>query len=151
MTALTLLTVEARRLGRPIALDTVALIAYLEDRAPFASYLEPIVESFDVPVVFSAITLAEVLVLPARRGDHVMLERVRSAIAAMPAATVVPFDDAVAVEAALVRATTGLKLPDAAIIATAKVAGALAVVGNDREWRSRELGLSYVHLDDLVD
>jgi hypothetical protein len=43
-----------------------------------------------------------------------------------------------------------LKLPDAAIVATARVAGALALVGNDRAWRYKPLGIRYIHLDDVV-
>ncbi len=55
-----------------------------------------------------------------------------------------------AIETAYVRAATGLKLPDAAIVATALLAGAVALIGNDRQWRNKPLGVPYHHMDDIV-
>jgi hypothetical protein len=30
------------------------------------------------------------------------------------------------------------------------MAGAVAIVGNDRLWQTRPLGIQYIHLDDVV-
>lgn len=64
--------------------------------------------------------------------------------------SLLPFDIPQAVEASLVRAHTRLKLPDASIVAAARVSGAIAIIGNDRVWKSKSLGIQYIHLDDVV-
>jgi len=38
----------------------------------------------------------------------------------------------------------------AAIIATARLAGATALIGNDRQWRNKPLGVVYHHVDDIL-
>ena len=68
----------------------------------------------------------------------------------MPRLRVVDLDQPHAVEAAWVRAQTGLKLPDAAIIATGRRAGAGVLIGNDRQWRHKQLGVPYHHMDGLL-
>ena len=55
-----------------------------------------------------------------------------------------------ALDAARIRATTGLKLPDAVSIAAAKMAGAEAYVTNDRRQQRDGTGISVLVLDDLV-
>jgi hypothetical protein len=60
------------------------------------------------------------------------------------------FDQTHAIETAFVRAETRLKLPDAAIVATARLADAFAILGNDRQWRPRPLGVPYHHMDDIL-
>jgi len=49
-----------------------------------------------------------------------------------------------------VRATLGLKVPDATIVATAMVTGCQAIVGNDVECAKRVKQIPYLLLDDLV-
>jgi predicted nucleic acid-binding protein len=147
---LTRLAREATRLSRPVAFDTSALIAYLDDREPAASLLFRLFEDPDVAVVLSTISVAEVLTLPARHDDRAFFEEVYRAISGLPGLHIAPLDVRTATETARVRAQTELKLPDAAIIATARLSNAIAIIGNDRRWRSRPLGLPYVHLNDLV-
>jgi predicted nucleic acid-binding protein len=55
-----------------------------------------------------------------------------------------------ALEAAHVRAQTGLKLPDAAIVATARLADAHTLIGNDRQWRNMPLGVAFLCIDDIL-
>jgi hypothetical protein len=64
--------------------------------------------------------------------------------------SVIGFERDHAESTALVRAATGLKLPDAAVIATAYLSNALAIIGNDKQWRNKQLDIPYVHLDDLI-
>ena len=64
--------------------------------------------------------------------------------------TIIDLDQRHAIEAAYVRAATGLKLPDAAIIATARLARATTLIGNDRQWRNKPLGVTYHHMDDIL-
>jgi len=50
--------------------------------------------------------------------------------------------------AATVRATTGLKMPDAIQVATAIVTGAGAIISNDKQWRSKVTQPALILLDD---
>ncbi|MFO7916539.1 MAG: hypothetical protein R6V13_00460 [Anaerolineae bacterium] len=63
---------------------------------------------------------------------------------------VVPLDVALAQEAAMVRANTGLRMPDAIQIAAARVQGAAALVGNDLAWRGNVGDLRRLLLDDYL-
>lgn len=123
---------------------------YLEDRAPIADLVAPILEEPTSPVVISTITLAEVLVAPARHPDQSLLATVPQVVLQLPNLRVAPLTDAIAVEAAVVRAQTGLPLPDSAIIATARNVNASALLGNDRRWRGKPLGIPYYYADDIV-
>ena len=87
---------------------------------------------------------------PARLGAVGVLELARQAILQIPGAVTAPLDNVSAVQTAIVRARTGLKLPDAAIIAAAHVGDACALIGNDRIWKNRDLGVPYHHLDDIL-
>lgn len=138
----------ARRL--PICFDSPALIPYVSGRQPYASLVAPVVEHPEVTIVISTVTLAEILTPPESRADRRVIEAVRRFILALPGMTVVGFDEAVAVGVAIVRAETGLKLPDAAAIATARLTRSLALLGNDRRWKNKHLGVPYHHLDDLL-
>ena len=52
-----------------------------------------------------------------------------------------PADLTVAMQAATIRATTGLKLPDATIVASALLARCEVIVCNDERWKKRLSGL----------
>ncbi len=85
------------------------------------------------PAVMSAVSLAELMVGPSRTGA--------SAIATMEGffrffaeMHVVPLDENVARAAARIRATTGLALPDAVVVATAIEHEAAIIVTNDARW-----------------
>ena len=41
-------------------------------------------------------------------------------------------------------------MPDAAVVATARLANASALIGNARQWRHKPLGVPYHHMDDIV-
>lgn len=110
----------------------------------------PLVESGDLDVIISSLTLSESLVRTATLFGRARVDLVVESIHSLPAVRTVPFDDLHAVEAALVRTETRLKLPGAAILATPRVAGAIAILGNDRAWQNKSLGIRYIHLDDVV-
>ena len=96
------------------------------------------------------VTLSEVLVLPAKNGDLTLMDGLRRLVVALPGLTLVGIDERGARETALVRAATGLPLPDAAVVAAARLVNAVALIGNDRRWRPKPLGVPYEHLDDIV-
>jgi predicted nucleic acid-binding protein len=135
---------------QPICFDSAPLIDYVALQEPVATLLRPLLETADVPVVISAISLAEVVIRPAMAADHARVAAIHRALIAVPSLTIVEFDPRHAIEAALVRGLTGLRLPDAAVIATARLAGAGELVGNDRRWRAKPLGVPYHHLDDIL-
>ena len=58
-------------------------------------------------------------------------------LTSFPHLTVLPVDLTVAVQAATIRATTGLGLPDAIVVASGLLAGCEAIVTNDEQWHRR--------------
>ena len=146
-TPLRLARETATQTGRPICLDSSALIAYLTDE-PHARHVGPLVEGSGMPLIISTVTLTEAAVRPARIS-RAEAETVIAAIGQLPTLSIVAVDEAVAVEAGSVRAETRLQLPDAIVIATARLSDAVVVVGNDRRWQRVRLGVPFVCLDDL--
>jgi uncharacterized protein len=126
------------------------VIAYVTGEEPIASLVSPLLEDGDLDIVVSAITLSEAVTRPARAGDRRRVNTVAAALAALPRFRLVDFDRPHALEAAFVRGQTDLKLPDAAIVATARLANAVAIIGNDRQWRNKVLGVPYHHMDDIL-
>ena len=126
------------------------MIAFITSDQPVASLVEPLLLAPRLSVVISAITLAEVVTRPAMQGDRARVNAVRTALAGLPSLSIIDFDQQHPVETAYVRAQTGLKLPDAAIVATARLADASALIGNDRQWRNRALAVPDHLIDDLL-
>ena len=108
-------------MARVIVLDASVLIAYLDGEdghhAPAEALLAQAIED-DLAV--SSLTLAEVLVVPARDG------RLGPVLAALGDLEVqeLPFPADTAVRLAQLRATTGLKMPDCCVLLAAEDAGA---------------------------
>jgi predicted nucleic acid-binding protein len=149
-TILASITSQAVEFDRPIVVDSSAFIAYLGDEPPTASLVASIIDNGELQVIVPAIVLSEALVRVVAEYGQDGVERTLKSIDRILSVEIVGFDREQAIEAARIRAQTRLKLPDAAIIATARVAGALAIVGNDRTWQTRPLGIQYIHLDDVV-
>ncbi|HMS46064.1 MAG: type II toxin-antitoxin system VapC family toxin [Candidatus Microthrix sp.] len=93
-------------------------------------------------LAMSASVFAEILVGPSRSGAEAV-EVVRNMVATLPIGTV-PIGDEIAVTAAGLRARhQSLKLPDALVIAAAKVEGADRLVTTDRCWpAAKRLGIT---------
>ena len=137
----------AAQTGHPICLDSSALIAYLANEA-HARHIAPLIEDPRHPLVISTITLAEATVQRAMRSREAA-EHVVAGLRQFPSLTWIVVDDAVALEAAVVRAETRLHLLDAIIVASARISSAVAIVGNDRRWQRHRLGVPFICLDDL--
>jgi predicted nucleic acid-binding protein len=103
--------------------DTCILIDYLKGDERAAREL-----AGDVHAVMSVISLAELLV--GARTPEAELAVKGLAKKVQP----VPVDADVAAAAAAIRRCDGLKLPDAIILATAKLRGALLVTRNTRDF-----------------
>ena len=85
----------------------------------------------------TTLTLAELLTLPAKAGDVAAMADYELYLTHFPNLRVIPLDEAVARELALVRAATGLRTPDAVQVASARVHGADVILSNDRQRHSR--------------
>src|SRR5439155_25316709 len=93
-------------------------------------------------------------VTPMRAAPATALRLVEDFLLRFPNVRIEPVAVAVAREAARIRAATAAPTPDALIIATAVIACARMVVGNDRTWPSiakrADLGLDVVVIGQLT-
>lgn len=84
------------------------------------------------PLVTSTVALSEALVAPARAG-FASLQLARRSIRNDAGVEVVPVDEAVALDAAILRAGHGsLKTPDSLVVSTARILGGFAVTTDHR-------------------
>ena len=123
-----------------IVLDASVLIAHLDDGdALHERAVERLLERAEQPLACSPITLAEVLVGPARHGR---LDAARTAIAELGVRQIALGPDAAGRLASL-RAETSLKLPDCCVLLAAQdVAAAGVLTFDDRLSRAAvRLGL----------
>jgi predicted nucleic acid-binding protein len=89
---------------------------------------------------YSVLSAAELLVRPIRTGlsESAFMHTFLTDFPNLPG---LPVDLTVATQAATIRATTELKLPDAIIVASALLAGCEVIVSNDERWKRRLSGL----------
>ena len=112
-----------------IVLDARVLIAHFDSRDAHhdrAGALLTRVAGADL--VVSALTMAELLVGPARAG---VLEHVRAGLARLQVGTA-PLDEEAAVRLALLRVETGLKLPDCCVLLAAEQRAASLATFDER-------------------
>lgn len=125
---------------RLVVLDTCILSYHLSQHpryTPLTDVILGAVEAGAVAGMIPAVTLAEVLVVPARAGDRRAMQDYELYLAHFPHLEIVPMDAALARESALVRAETGLRMPDAVQLAAGRLHGADAVVTNDHRWADK--------------
>lgn len=144
------LIADAARTRRPTVFDSAPLIDFLSRHLGLSTLVRTILLNREAPKAISTITLNEITTGAASILDHARVSEIWQFFADIPNMSIVDFDQRHAIEAAYVRAATGLKLPDAAIVATARLAGAIALLGNDRQWRNKSLGVDYHHMDDIL-
>jgi len=111
--------------GSRIYLDTNLFIYAVEEIAPYAEQVRPLLQAADrgeITLVTSLLALAETLVLPCRKGDDALITTYRELFTRPPSGLLVAQLDAVILErAARLRATVdSLRLPDAIHLATAE-------------------------------
>ncbi len=112
-----------------IVLDASVLIAHLDERdGQHERAVERLLEVAEQPLACSPITLAEVLVGPARHGR---LDAARSAVVALGVHEI-PFAGDAAAQLASLRVETGLKLPDCCVLLAAQDAGAEVLTFDDK-------------------
>ena len=125
---------------RLLLVDTPVFSYHLADHpryAPLTAVILEAIESGRVTGLTSAITVAELLTLPARAGDPQAMQDYELFLTSFPNLRVAPLDVPLARETALVRAATGLRTPDAVQVAAARLYGADAIITNDHRWAAR--------------
>jgi predicted nucleic acid-binding protein len=138
-----------------LGLDTNCFVYFLERSDPKrAGYLE---QQVFVPMsegrkraVTSTLSFGELLVPMYRAGEPGDAAAFRAGIEALHGLTILAVTADVADLSAEIRGGTGLKLVDAVQIATARVAGASALLTNDRRIDRPGVGIDVLVLDDLL-
>ena len=119
--------------GARLVLDSSVLIAYLAADEAVSPVARVIVDDYvrgeRNDAVLSTLAVGEILVRPHREGTA---RSVAFEILDMPGLTIRSVDFLVAAEAARMRAESTLRLPDAIVLATGIMAGAMYLVTNDR-------------------
>jgi predicted nucleic acid-binding protein len=134
-----------------VALDASAFIYYIEDDARYAPLLDPIFTRADrdAPIVTSALTLLEVLVVPIRRGHARLADRYDQLLTRSRGVRLVDITRDQLRAAASLRAVLPLKTPDALQVAAATSAGCKVFVTNDRRLPQIP-GLHVIQLSDYA-
>jgi predicted nucleic acid-binding protein len=136
----------------PIYLDANGFIYSVERIEPYRTILEPMwlhAQAGQFEIVSSELVILETLVKPFREGDA-LLESLFRALLYAREVQLMPATAALWERAARLRATTGLRTPDALHAATSLAAGSTLFITNDAGFR-RLPGLPLVLLDELVE
>jgi len=124
-------------LGRgTVGVDTPVFIYFIEEHYQFLPLLEPFfieVNEGRREIITSALTLLEVLVVPYRSGNHLLAERYEALLTRSRGVRVAEISRDHLRAAAQLRATTGVKTPDALQLAAAMAAGCSSFLTNDRD------------------
>jgi predicted nucleic acid-binding protein len=119
----------------PVALDTAAFIYFIEEHPLYLPALLPIFAAADreeLTIVTSAVTLLEVLVVPYRAGNLPLANRYEALLNRSRGVRLREIDRGLLRAAAQLRASTGVRTPDALQLAAALSEGCTAFVTNDR-------------------
>ena len=124
--------------GATLLLDTSALIAYFDKRERTSAVATAVVDGFIRSgrnrAIVSVVTITELLVRPLRLTDNALADSLVDFITQFPNLKLGDIDLAVAREAAVLRARSGLRPADALILATGVVRQCGHIVSNDRAW-----------------
>ena len=135
-----------------VYLDANGFIYSIERIDPYRSLLDTLwltVSTWKVKVVTSELTLLEVLVKPLKVGDATTATLFRTVLKHTPDVQMLPITESVLEAAANLRATLGLKTPDAIHVATALLNNSTLFVTNDSAFR-RVTDLNVTVLSELI-
>jgi predicted nucleic acid-binding protein len=135
-----------------VYLDANGFIYSIERIDPYRSVLDTLwqtISTRQITVVTSELTLLEVLVKPLKVGDATTATLFRTVLQHIPEVRMLPITQPILEEAAKLRATLGLRTPDAIHVATALVHSCALMVTNDRAFR-RIPDLPLAVLNELV-
>ena len=129
--------------GALLLIDTPPIVYQLEGHPELAPRFRPLFDAHAagrVRFAVTTVTIAEVLTGPLRAGDEALARRYRAVLQTW---RLVPLGADIAETAARLRASLGLKLPDAIQAASALAINAAALVTHDRDF-DRLSGLTIV-------
>lgn len=141
--------IEALGAG-PVALDTAAFIYFIEEHPRYLPVVEPVFEEIDagrIEGVTSALSLLEVLVVPYRSHDAALAARYETILTRSRGLSLVELSLPQLRAAAQLRATTGMKTPDALQVTAALGAGCEALLTNDDRWPTHVGSLRILQID----
>ena len=118
-----------------VALDTAIFIYFIEEDPRFLPLLDPLFREADGgtrELVTSALTLLEVLVVPFRVSNRAVADQYEVLLTRSRGIRLVALTQDQLRAAAQLRATTGIKTPDALQLAAAISAGSQTFLTNDR-------------------
>jgi predicted nucleic acid-binding protein len=140
-------------IGRgPVALDTAPFIYFMEEHPSYLRVVQPLFEAIDVgrwQAVTSTVTLLETLVVPYRVGNGALADQYEALLTRGRNLRLVELDRPLLRTAALLRARSGMKTPDALQVAAALTTGCTAFITNDRRLLPPP-GLAVLNLKDYV-
>jgi predicted nucleic acid-binding protein len=120
---------------RIYALDTVTLVYFLERHPDFyrqAKTLFQRIEAGEISAVFSWLVFAELLVPAFRFEEKLRAQKIVRLLSNFPNLTVIPLTTKISTAAARLRASFGLRTPDAIHAATAMASDAKGFITNHR-------------------
>lgn len=121
----------------PVAIDTCLFIYFIEEHPDYLPGIESLFQQIadgKLAAVTSAITLLEVLVVPARTGDSELGLRYEALLTRSRGLTLVDLDRRQLRAAAQLRGShPGIRTPDALQLAAALSARCTALITNDRQ------------------
>jgi predicted nucleic acid-binding protein len=139
--------------GGGTAVDTAIFIYFIEEHPRFLPLIMPLFEECDRGkrvLVTSVVTLLEVLVVPYRAGNRTLAARYEALLTRSRGVQMVEMSRDQLRAAAQLRATTGVKTPDALQLVAAIGAGCTTFLTNDRRLPSIP-GLRIVEVGTYVD
>ena len=120
----------------PVGLDTAIFIYFIEEPPLFLPAVVPVFKAIDrgeLTAATSALTLLETIVVPYRSGDSTLADRYEAFLTRSRGLRLVELDLPLLRAAALIRATTRVKTPDALQLAAALSHGCTTFLTNDRK------------------
>jgi predicted nucleic acid-binding protein len=145
--------VDEIRPGAAIALDSDALIYYVEEDARFLHVVEPVMQSLILGQTrghISTITLLEVLVKPFREGRSDIADMYRAILRSEEWLTLHPLTADIAERAASIRAAHRVEVADSIVAATALVSDCDFLLTNNGDDFRRVAGLTVQIINDYV-
>jgi predicted nucleic acid-binding protein len=120
----------------PIGVDSVIFIYLIEEHPRYLSLLEPLFQEADEghrDMTTSILTLLEVLVVPFRAGNRQLASRYEAILTRSRGIRMIEISRSEMRAAAQLRASTGVKTPDALQLVAALSGGCRTFLTNDRK------------------
>lgn len=124
--------------AKSIALDTAPFIYFIEETPTYINIVEPLFQEIsrgNLIAFTSYITLIEVLIKPLEENNEDLIKKYSDILHGSDNLFLSDLDKEISMEAARLRSTHKLKIPDAIQLATGLVNGAKAFITNDYSFK----------------